>query len=604
MTALTDRRGWAPGRIDPDQTELRGLAGMLTVLRAYLGPIVRALLAGIVNQGAAIAAVVLGASLVARAAVGAPAADLVGGIWLLLALVLLRAGASWLEAWTSHELAFRILAEVRTWLYDAFERLAPGRLQHRRSGDLVARAMSDSESMEMFYAHTLIYAVAAFVLTPLTWIGLAVLELQLALSVLPVLALTCWGPFALRERNARHGARLREEVAAVNAEVTDAVQGLREIVSFGAEDRWRAWIDARTRALARAQHSQGLRAGGEIALVGALVSLGILMVAVSGAGMVRDGALARVDFPVVVVLSAAVFTPIVTLFNATKLWGITRSAADRVFELLEEPAPVPDDGPVRVVPDHTVRFEDVTFAYNPDGPPALRGMSCVIAAGETVALVGHSGAGKSTAAHLLQRFWDVQEGRITIGGVDLRDLSQITLHDLVAFVAQDVFLFNDPVRDNVVLGVPDAEDAAVAAALADAQAGFVATLPDGPDTVVGERGARLSGGERQRLSIARALLRDAPILILDESVANLGTISEQLLTAAISRARTGRTALVIAHRLSTILSTDRIVLLEDGRVVDHGTHRDLMGRCQPYRDLVDSQMDGVDIGHPGTRRPR
>jgi ABC-type multidrug transport system fused ATPase/permease subunit len=561
---------------------------MLAVLRGYARPFAASVLFGVANQGSGIAAAALGAHVVALALSGEPADRLWPLVWLLAGLVLARSAATWGEAWISHELAFRILAEIRHWLYWAFSRMAPGRLLGRRSGDLVARAMADSEAMEMFYAHTLIYLVVAAVLTPVALGALALLHPLLALAVLPVLLAACTVPFALRSRNAAQGRALRERTAEVNTEVVDAVSGLREIVAFGQGRRRGARLAERTAALARAQAVQGRRAGTEMALVNTLVSLGVVAAAVAGAYLVDGGALPVVRYPVAVVLAANVFAPVVTLFNATKVWGVTSAGAQRVFDLLEEPAAVPDEGtvdPPCVTP--RIEFDGVRFAYAPGGPEALRGVRFTVEPGETVALVGHSGAGKSTCAHLLLRFFDPTAGAVRIGGIDLRDLPQRRLYELVAHVPQDVFLFHDAVVDNVTLGRPDATEAEVAAALEDAQAaGFVAALPDGPRTPVGERGARLSGGERQRLALARALLRDAPILVLDEAVSMLDAVSEREVQRAIARTRSGRTCLVIAHRLSTILAADRIVVLEAGRVVGTGTHEQLLAACPAYARLL------------------
>jgi ATP-binding cassette subfamily C protein CydC len=273
--------------------------------------------------------------------------------------------------------------------------------------------------------------------------------------------------------------------------------------------------------------------------------------------------------------------------------GVVAAAGERIFTLLEARPAVSDRpgarAPGRVEPH--VRFDRVTFRYGSGLPDAVRDVSFEIQPGETVALVGHSGAGKSTCAHLLLRFWDVAAGAITIGGHDLRDLPQRALRELLSLVPQDVYLFNQSIADNVRMARPDAGDAEVelAARAALAHEFITAELPDGYDTVVGERGARLSGGQRQRVAIARALLKNAPVLVMDEAVSNLDAESERALEVAMARARSGRTTLVIAHRLSTILAADRVVVLADGRVAESGTHLELLARGDVYARLIGAQ---------------
>ncbi|MDY7100870.1 MAG: ABC transporter ATP-binding protein [Actinomycetota bacterium] len=589
---MTAAATWEPGVVDLDTAAGRGRRGMVSILGGYRRPFITSVAAGVANQGLQVTAGALAAWIVASAIDGQGASWLWPRVGLLAVVVLVRAACSWLEAWLSHELAFRILAEVRHWLFRAFDRIAPGGTARRRSGDLVARAMADSEGMEMFYAHTLIYVMVAVILPPIVVVALALVSPLVALVVVPWLVAAATIPLWLRALAARQGAELRRVTAEVNTEVIDSVQGLRDVVSFGRGAERLAAVDAGSTALARAQLRQGRRAGIEAAAANVLTAGGVLCAIVVGARLASDGRLDLVSFPVAVVLAGGAFAPIITLLGATRLWGVTTAAADRVFELLVQPTAVADDGVLDAtsVEQPSVAFEGVTFRYTQDRSPAVEDVSFTVAPGETVALVGHSGAGKSTCAHLLVRFWDIEAGRITVGGRDVRTLTLEALRDLVAYVPQDVYLFHESVSDNLRLGVDHASDEQVRDAIGVAQAGFVDGLEDGLDTVVGERGARLSGGERQRLAIARALLRDAPILILDESASMLDALSERALREGMAAARRGRTSLVIAHRLSTIRTADRVVVLEHGRVADTGTHDELLERSERYRALVHHQI--------------
>jgi ATP-binding cassette subfamily C protein CydC len=423
--------------------------------------------------------------------------------------------------------------------------------------------------------------VAALVVPAFVLVALAAIDWRLALVVLPFTIAVASVPTWLLKQAQAQGEELRHQLGDLGANVVDVVQGTREVLAAGASEVMLERIRAQHRRILTASIAHGRRSGIEQAATDALVALAVIATLATAAVLVQNGTIPAARFPVAIVLAVGAFAPLVGVSSVFREVGQVVAAADRVNELVVEQPSVLDrvEGPPAGPVEPRIGFEGVRFAYADDLPEVLHDVSLSIEPGETVALVGPSGAGKTTVTNLLLRLWDVNGGAVKVGGHDVRDFPQRDLRSLMAVVPQDVYLFHTTVRENIRLGRPDAGDADVERAATQAQAlEFINVLPEGWDTILGERGSTLSGGQRQRIAIARALLRDAPILVMDEAVSNLDAESEQAMHAALVEVASGRSTVLIAHRPSTIRLADRVVVLQNGRVVEDG----------PYQRLVDS----------------
>jgi ABC-type multidrug transport system fused ATPase/permease subunit len=519
-----------------------------------------------------------------------------GGLAVALAIVAPLSGIlHWFESWLAHDMAFRLLAEMRIDAFRKLDALAPAYLVRRRTGDLMALATHDIELIEYFFAHTVAPAFVA-VLVPAAVIAvLASADGWLALALAPFLLAVGLSPFLMRKRVDRLGSQAREAAGELGAFAVDSVQGLGEIVAFQQEDARGARLDQ----LSQRHIALRLPFFSELtlqhAILEVLTGLGGLAVVVTGALLSQRGAIDPGLLPLLTILAMAAFLPVSEIAQIGRQLADTLGATRRVYALANEPIPV-RDGPGVPPRDGAaaLALHKVGFAYPGQTRRALTDVSFEIPAGKTVALVGTSGAGKTTTAQLLMRFWDPDEGCITLNGADLRDYRLDELRRLIALVAQDTYLFNDSLRANILIARPDASEADLQAAIRHASlSDLVAALPEGLDSPVGERGTALSGGQRQRVAIARAFLKDAPILVLDEATSHLDAVNEQAVRRALDLLQADRTTIVIAHRLSTVRDADLIVVLDQGRVAETGTHASLLAKNGLYARLVSRQLASV-----------
>lgn len=491
---------------------------------------------------------------------------------------------------------FGLVTDLRNKLYDRILQRSIAFFSRHSTGTLVSTVVNDIEKVQA----TLSIALAEFLqqfFTLIFMVGVVIVlghKLSLVLLVFIPFVIVSAGKIGRRVRTTTRKGQ--DKLADIQHILHETVTGNRIVKAFTME----VWESVRFRNAAKKLFRANLKSVAVQAVSSPLMDMiGAVAVALLlwlGRNEIKTGAMTAGGFIAFIIAVFKLYDPVrkIALFNNSLQQAL--GASSEIFRFLDEPEEIQEQPGALPLPAfrERVRFDDVYFSYsgpNNDEPEILRGINLETRAGEVVAIVGSSGAGKSTLVQLLPRFFDVTSGSIKIDGHDVRDVTLASLRAQIGIVTQDTILFNDTIRNNIAYGQPDVPlDSVIEAARAALAHDFIQRLPEGYDTMIGERGLRLSGGERQRVAIARALLKNAPILILDEATSSLDTESEALVQAALQNLMTGRTAFVIAHRLTTVRHADRIVVLENGRIADSGTHEDLLSRLGTYRKLYELQF--------------
>lgn len=483
----------------------------------------------------------------------------------------------------SHIAAYRLLYDLRIAIADKLIRMPLGDVTDRQSGAIKKILQEDVERIELFVAHILIDAFGAATLPIASLAVLLTIDPLMALAAVSTLPFAALFQFAMYRNVDDHMRRYAEATEATNAAFVEFVNAIPVIKVFNVQTRSLAALTRSIETYRRLLLDISDEVVPHWSAFKLMMRSSIVVVAVAGAVRFERGSLSLADFVLCLMVGAGILQPVMRLLFAGSLLRTIEHGSLRIREILEAPElpqPIASQSPS----DSSVEFDHVDFSYG--GTPALSDVSFRLAAGTTVAIVGPSGAGKSTVARLIARFWDPNAGAVRIGGVDLRDIGAQSLGDSVSFVFQDVFLFDESALENIRLGRPGASrEAVIEAAKAAGADDFICSLPRGYDTFLGERGARLSGGERQRLSIARALLRDAPLLVLDEVTAYADATTEAALVRSLSRLKQGRTLVVITHRPALLAEADDVLVFDQGRLVGRGDHDTLMRRHDLYRRL-------------------
>ncbi len=574
--------------------DLRLARRLLALAVPYRGWLAFGALCALITQLASVGLMAVAGRFIAAMAL-AGAAGVLLNYFLPAALIrlfaILRTGGRYVERVVTHEATFRLLAQLRTWFFRQLEPLAPARLEQYRGSDLLQRIQADIDTLQNAYLRLLVPFAVGLAGVLVAAIVLAWLMPQAVVPVIvSMLVAGVAVPIAMRRLGEAPGVARTEARAALRVAVIDGVQGMAELHVYGATQAQARRIHTLTQSLNGQQLRLAGLTGASAAMVGLCASLALWGVALWGVMLVSRGTLMPVELPMLALFVLASFDAIGPLPGAMQQVGETFAAARRVFELVDATPEVEDPRGSSPVPqDAGISMRGVRMRYGTDEAWALDGLDLDLPPGRRIAIVGPSGAGKSSIVGLLLRFREYQEGTVRFGGHDLRSYRGEDLRSRIAVVSQDTYLFDTTIFENLRIANPRASDEDVIRAARAAQIhDFIVSLPEGYDSYAGEAGVRLSGGQARRIAIARALLKDAPVLLLDEPTEGLDPQTERALVESIETLMAGRSVLVITHKLAYLGDrVDEVLVLERGSVVERGTHAELLRRGGSYARYQD-----------------
>ena len=579
---------------------MRTIFRLLGMLGPYRFRVALAVLLGVATVAGNVGLLSTAAYVISAAAVVSYISLLTIPIYLVRFFSVSRSFSRYFERLVSHDLTFRLLGNLRSWFYVRLTPLAPVLLEGYRSGDLLSRLVEDVEELENLYLRAVSPVLVAAVVWGLAFAVLYPFDPALAITVLVFLAAAGVGApllvWALSRGLGRRQLELRSELY---SRIVEGTQGVQDLLAFGREEEQSRQIEVLNRKLARIERRQALISGLHDSSGDLLTNLAMLVALVLAIPLVAGGEVRGIYLAFLALVALGVFEAATPLGAAFQTIGRTTAAGERLFEVSDsEPTIRNPKNPLPVPEDFTLRFDNVSFRYGEGDPFSLEDVSFALEPGRKVAVVGPSGSGKSTLANLILRFRDPQGGEIRLGGRSLSEYAQEDVRRLVSVVPQSTHVFNDTLRNNLLLADPEANDEALGLALERARiCSFIERLPDGLDTHVGEHGSRLSGGERRRLAVARALLKDAPLLLLDEPTANLDTVTELEVLASVWEAARDRAALLVTHRLVGMEEMHEILVMDAGRIVERGAHEQLLAAGGLYCRMLETQRELLVMPH-------